>query len=89
MRDVVYSPALKKDQIRMTRRGKNIQKMIDAVISLAKEGTLPDHYVSHKLHGEYVGCWECHLEPDWLLVFTITSETVFISRTGTHADLFE
>lgn len=89
MRDVVYSPAIKKDQIRMARRGKNIQKLIDAVVSLAEEGILPNRYVAHKLHGEYVGYWECHLEPDWLLIFTLTSETVFISRTGTHTDLFE
>lgn len=89
MRDVVYLPALKKDQTRMVRRGKDVQKFIDAVTFLAREGALPSRYDSHKLHGEYAGCWECHLESDWLLVYTLTPETVVISRTGTHADLFE
>lgn len=89
MRDVVYLPALKKDQTRMIRRGKDIQKFIDAVTFLAREGSLPSRYDAHKLHGEYIGCWECHLESDWLLVYTLTPETVVISRTGTHVDLFE
>ena len=89
MRDVVYLPAIKKDQVRMTRRGKNVQKFIDAVTFLAEKGTLSSRYDAHKLQGEYLGYWECHLESDWLLVYTLTPETVVISRTGTHADLFE
>lgn len=89
MRDVVYLHALKKDQVRMTRRGKDVQKFNDAVVSLAEKGVLPSRYDAHKLHGEYLGYWECHLESDWLLLYSLTPETVFIARTGTHADLFE
>ncbi len=89
MRDVVYLPALKKDQSRMTRRGKNVQKLIDTVTLLAEKGNLSSRYDAHKLQGEYLGYWECHLESDWLLIYALTPETVFISRTGTHADLFE
>lgn len=89
MRDVVYLPALKKDQVCMTRRGKNVQKLNDTVIFLAEKGTLPSSYNAHKLHGEYLGYWECHLESDWLLIYALTPETVFIARTGTHVDLFE
>ncbi len=89
MRDVVYLPALKKDQTRMVRRGKDMQKLIDAVAYLAREGVLPSRYDSHKLQGGYAGYRECHLESDWLLVYALTLETVVISRTGSHADLFE
>ena len=89
MRDVIYSPAIKKDQVRMTRRGKNVQKLNEAVIFLAEKGTLSNRYDAHKLQGEYLGYWECHLESDWLLIYALTSEKVFIARTGTHADLFE
>jgi len=89
MRDVIYFPAIKKDQVRMTRRGKNVQKLNEAVIFLAEKGILPSRYDAHKLQGEYLGYWECHLESDWLLIYALTPETVFISRTGTHADLFE
>ena len=89
MRDVIYLPALKKDQVRMTRRGKNVQKLSEAVIFLAEKGTLPSRYDAHKLQGEYFGYWECHLESNWLLIYKITDQEVVLVRTGSHADLFE
>jgi mRNA interferase YafQ len=89
MRDVVYLPALKRDQVRMARRGKNVQKLTDVVTLLSVKGSLPSRYRAHKLQGEYLGYWECHLESDWLLVYALTPETVFVARTGTHSDLFE
>lgn len=89
MRDVVYLPALKKNQARMTRRGKNVQKLIDAVALLAIKGSLPSRYRAHKLQGEYLGYWECHMETDWLLVYALTEDTVIVYRTGSHTDLFE
>ena len=73
----------------MVRRGKDSEKLINAVFVLATKGCLPVQYRSHKLRGEYEGHWECHLESDWLLVYTITSETVLVERTGSHSDLFE
>ena len=73
----------------MVRRGKNTEKLVKAVFYLKGSRALPVQYGAHKLHGEYAGYWECHLESDWLLIYALTSETVFISRTGTHADLFE
>lgn len=89
MRHITYSPILKKDQIRMVGRGKNIEKLLEAVHILANDGILPTRYTAHKLRGEYAGYWECHLESDWLLVYKITVETVLVARTGTHSDLFE
>ena len=89
MRTVSYSSIVKKDQARMVRRGKDAEKLFKAVFYLKENGTLPMQYAAHKLHGEYVGFWECHLEADWLLIYTITPEAVIIMRTGTHADLFE
>ena len=73
----------------MVRRGKNAEKLIKAVFYLKENGTLPVQYGAHRLQGEYLGYWECHLESDWLLIYALTPETVFISRTGTLADLFE
>jgi len=89
MRTVSYSSMVKKDKARMVRRGKNIEKLIKAVFYLKENGTLPVQYDAHKLHGEYAGRWECHLESDWLLLYSLTPETVFVARTGTHTDLFE
>ncbi len=89
MRDVIYLPALKKDQMRMARRGKNVQRLADVVTLLSVKGSLPGRYRAHKLQGEYLGYWECHLESNWLLLYVLTSETVSVMRTGTHSDLFE
>ena len=73
----------------MARRGKDIEKLVRAVYILATVGILPIQYSSHKLRGEYAGYWECHLQSDWLLVYAVTPEVVFVFRTGTHSDLFE
>ena len=72
----------------MVGRGRNIEKIVKAESLLVSGGTLPVQYRAHKLRGEYIGYWECHLESDWLLVYAVTSETVFVARTGTHTDLF-
>lgn len=89
MRPVSYLPGFNKDQTRMIKRGKDVKKLIEAVFFLAKNGFLPLQYRAHKLHGEYEGYWECHLESNWLLVYRLATERVLLFRTGTHADLFE
>ncbi len=89
MRNVRYLPIVKKDQNRMTRRGKDVGKFLEAVFILISKGVLPVRYGAHKLRGKYEGCWECHLESDWLLVYTVTEGTVTVFRTGSHSDLFE
>jgi mRNA interferase YafQ len=89
MRSVSYLSGFDKDQARMTRRGKDVRKLVAAVFLLAKNGLLPLPFRAHKLHGEYDGYWECHLESDWLLVYKLTTEKVLLFRTGTHSDIFE
>ncbi len=55
---------------------------------LLKEQILPAKTKSHKLHGDFHGYWECHIEPDWLLIYKSTATELILVRTGTHADLF-
>jgi mRNA interferase YafQ len=62
--------------------------LIAAVELLAETGTLPEGYRPHKLTGEWKGVWECHIEPDWLLIYDVTPTEVLLIRTGTHSDLF-
>ncbi len=50
---------------------------------------LDSRYRNHSLHGEYEDCRECHIEPDWLLIYQVTETELVLIRTGTHADLFE
>jgi mRNA interferase YafQ len=73
----------------MFRRGKNPDKLEAIVRILAQELSLEPRHFDHKLSGEYEGRRECHIEPDWLLVYISTTTELILERTGTHADLFE
>jgi mRNA interferase YafQ len=87
MRRIAQRKRFRDDLKRQTRRGKDINDLIAVVEFLAEQGVLPPAYRPHKLSSEWRGVWECHIEPDWLLIYTVTEEVLLI-RTGTHADLF-
>lgn len=72
------------------RRGLNIMQLLTVVDMLRKGDPLPDKYHNHMLHGDYKGYWECHISPDWLLLYEKDTEIRIISlyRTGTHSDIF-
>ena len=86
----------KKELDLMTRRGKNPKKLkevLDLLIEnisneLSDQLSLPTKYCLHKLSGKYNESWECHIEPDWLLIFYLDDEKLILERTGTHSDLF-
>ena len=79
-----------KDLLRCKKRNCNMSLLSEAVSILAKCGTLPTKYKPHKLSGKYAGCWECHIKPDWLLVWLQNDEelTLLFTNTGAHSDLF-
>ncbi len=78
-----------RDLKRISKRGYRLVKL-DLILSvLLNEETLPASVRQHKLTGEWVGVWECHIEPDWLLIYEIKTEGIVLHRTGTHADLFD
>ena len=88
MRRIAQRRQFRDDLKRQKRRGKDLGDLIAAVELLAEPGALPSAYRPHKLSGEWSGVWECHIEPDWLLIYTVTDDEVLLIRTGTHADLF-
>ena len=88
MRSVRQAAQFRNDFKRQKRRGKDIEELIAIVELLAQEGDLPAGYRPHKLTGEWKGVWECHIEPDWLLIYDVTPTEVILIRTGTHLDLF-
>ncbi len=88
MRQVSRANRFKKDYKLISKRGKKLEKLDAVMFMLAKEGALPPKYKLHKLIGEWEGTWECHIEPDWLLVFEMNSTHIRLLRTGTHSDLF-
>jgi len=79
-----------KDLKRVEKRGCNLDLLRDAIKLLAKGDPLPQKYQDHALAGDFAGCRECHIQPDWLLVYEIAESDLFLylTRTGTHADLF-
>ncbi len=80
--------AFRKDLKRVRKRGYDLDKL-EAVIELMRENLpLPPARHDHSLKGEWQDFRECHIEPDWLLIYQITDEHVVLARTGTHADLF-
>lgn len=72
------------------KRGLDIDKLNEVVRLIAEEQTLPDKNKDHKLVGDYVGCRECHIQPDWLLIYTVEKLVNILNllRTGSHSDLF-
>lgn len=74
--------------IKAKKRGKDIEKLKDVMKLLIEEKPLPQKLHNHKLKGNYVGYWECHIEPYWLLVYKKADTKIIFARTGTHSDLF-
>ena len=90
MLDVVFSNRFKKDLRLAEKRGYNLDLLDEVVTKLANREPLPAQNRDHDLLGKYEGFRECHIQPDWLLVYRVDEEEVyfFLSRTGTHSDLF-
>lgn len=73
------------------KRGYDTGKL-NAVIKMLADGTeLPSQYKDHWLKGSFTGCRECHIQPDWLLIYEIDDGNLilYLTRTGSHSDLFE
>lgn len=90
MLDIVASNRFKKDLRLAIRRGYNMALINEVVNTLAAQNPLDAKYKDHELGGEYKGFRECHITPDWLLVYQIINNelVLYLLRTGTHSDLF-
>ena len=88
MKTLIVSNAFRKDLRRAIKRGKSAKKVQAVIDLLLADEPLPLRCRPHKLSGDYSGQWECHIEPDWLLIYQITSKEVELFRTRTHSDLF-
>ena len=89
--DVQLSGQFKKDLKLAKKRGLNLNDLFEVVGMLADDISLPAKYQNHLLHGDYTGYWECHINPNWLLLYEKDIEIRVLSlyRTGTHSDIFE
>ena len=90
MLSIRFSNRFRRDLKQAARRGYNFDVLDEVVTTLADEKPLPERFYDHSLSGNYVGCRECHLAPDWLLIYRIRREELilYLMRTGSHSDLF-
>jgi mRNA interferase YafQ len=86
--NVIPSTALKRDLKRAVRRGKSLERFYDVVSLLAHQKPLPPRCRDHALTGNWTGHRDCHIQPDWLLIYKIDGDDIILERTGTHSDLF-
>ena len=89
MRKPSFTRQFEKDLKRMGKRGKELQKIKEVMSLLIGEEELAEQYRDHVLSGNYKGRRECHIEPNWLLIYKLTGDNIIFERTGTHSDLFE
>jgi len=83
-----YSKQFKKDVVKSIKRGKDIKKLEKVIELLSENIKLPAKYKDHALVSNYKGRRDCHIEPDWLLIYKKDGDDIFFERTGTHSDLF-
>jgi mRNA interferase YafQ len=89
-REIVWTTQFKKDYKLALKRHLDIELLDNVIRILSRGETLPERNKDHALTGEWVGHRECHILPDWLLVYRIEDDVLVLtlSRTGTHSDLF-
>jgi mRNA interferase YafQ len=85
----VRTTQFKRDTKLSEKRGRDMSKLRSVMIKLAKEEPLDPKYRDHRLSGDYKNHRECHVEPDWLLIYRTTAKEIVFVRTGTHSDLFK
>lgn len=90
MLTIKYHTLFKKDFKRIKKRGYDISRLEKIVELLANEVPLPEQFKDHNLSGNHNGFRECHIVPDWLLIYQVNNNelVLVLSRTGSHSDLF-
>jgi len=88
MKKISRTNRFKKDVKKMKKRGKSFDVFKQVIQQLAHGEPLDEKFRDHKLIGNYVGTRECHIEPDWLLIYEDHDDELILIRTGTHSDLF-
>ena len=90
MYEIIYTGQFRRSLKLCARRGLDIQEFTTVLDILQEKGTLPSEYRPDKLQGKYKGCWECHINPNWLLIWEQDDcqLRLILIDTGTHSDLF-
>lgn len=88
---VSMSSQFKKDLKKVVKQRKDLIKLEKVITYIALAKPLPEKYHNHQLSGNYAGCFECHIEPDWLLIYRIDNNVLilYLLRTGSHSELLD
>jgi len=86
--ELLTTTAFERDLRRVRKQGKDLDKLETIVNLLQEQAPLPARRRPHLLRGNWAGHWDCHVEPDWLLLYRVTGKELILVRTGSHAELF-
>ena len=89
MRKPIVGSRFKHDAKRMEKRGKDMTKLREIIQLLIEANPLLPQFKDHSLSGEWKNFRDCHIEPDWVLIYRVDGDNLHLVRTGTHADLFD
>lgn len=89
MKQIYRTSRFKKDVKRLKKQGKDFRTFQQIIKQLAEGVELEEKYRDHKLIGDFKGKRECHIEPDWLLMYDVGEDELILVRTGSHSELFE
>lgn len=85
---LLTTTAFVRDLRRLKKQGKDLDKLDVVVTLLQGQQPLPSRYRAHRLRGNWAAHWDCHVEPDWLLLYQLTEKELILVRSGSHAELF-
>ena len=88
MFEILRTSQFKRDAKKPKKRGKDTARLKTVIVLLAQHRDLPAKHKDHQLKAVYKDCRECHVEPDWLLIYRIEANVLQLIRTGSHSDLF-
>ena len=89
MKQLSQTKQFARDIKRMRKRGKDLEKLKAIDTSLTRGEALEPRHRDHALTGDWKNCRDCHIEPDWVLIYSTDEEHLRLERTGSHSDLFE
>ena len=86
---LIYTTQFKKDYKKIKKQQKNLSKLTIVIEKLLSQNKLEPKYKDHQLSGKFENHRDCHIEPDWILIYRITEDELLLERTGSHSDLFK
>jgi len=87
--NLIYTTQFKKDFKRISKQAKDLEKLEFVIETLLSKKTLDQKFKDHSLSGKWKNHRDCHIDPDWLLIYQITTDSLILERTGSHSDLFK